>query len=1281
MNSKDSALGLLSKHARNIRAACVCSLALLTGSCASGPDYGQAKQSIPPLASGMGRIVVYRIYNFVGGATPGVVALNGELAGKIPAGGFFYVDLAPGAYVIDVMGRAFGIHPVGQQIFVLRPGQVENVRVTMSTRTALELVTADVAAGDLPSVAFAAPSAADIVRSEPEMAGIARKDFEAYKLASGMDFAARSSPGSPGTEAHAPPAPASTAHAESTTAVGADTPAPPLAPGDKYSDLSDRAPDDAILYLSRELFPKPSGLYADESEFNFNVLDDVTFDASTGGLSLVGHWDPAYSGPRIPYLQYLATLLESPKPEFTLTLTRDSSERVDELFNRTMSREEGGRISEAWGKVTNSDGTVSEVGKYMLPAMGINPIVGGFPGYLGAQLAYAGVGTVRVTAVEPGSPAEEAGLKAGMLILRFNNVRALFPDAVAHMIRVAGFGAEVPIQYYDGNMALHNATVMLGESKDTDIWEGITRYDVGAAVYRASNMPDAANVISAMGRILAVQDQYASDQIMSQNCLYDFFDAMGILDQFNALKQKGMSGAVSPLDNTYAAGDLFANRLEQVFNLPQGCLDNTFRSSLGGNPANFGAAISAIFAVFDSYHVPRFEEVLNKFIFRPEGLQIAPELVEKQFHVHPVMYPEYLGIPGDSQLARLMFEADYTAKRLINNVRLADDVKGFETSFGFERSHPQFIRNEAAYHLWISVDRMETRQSPGAGTLQFRDVRMRFNVRELGADGQDLPNAPGGYEDLLTRLYDPISKHYPVFHEVQEAAKVAAAAKWIQMSKPGFRLPAEGRVPWKGPVRMPGLVYIYMYPDEAMHTHVHFIAAGGVSLVPFPQGYAANPFADDSSVVDLRQSSSDVVRLLRSPGDPDGSPVGYETVRISPVELQASAAEAQQVQDLRFKVTEAREMLQQLADIDSAVRDLGAGDPDSMRQLQELQERRKEMRSEFDRYAASAYVRTVNDVNEELGTEANFGGSDNMAMYQFVQNPSLSGAKTYLGAVAPGQAGGAALDPKVLDPLISMASNPATADALAHVGDLGTVQYIAQAEKGYAALDDVIAYKAGSGQPESAPAVAGRLEAFEGQLSAEAVKALNDPDMKPIVEQSPGTDTDAFHQLMSAAATADQVNKGGKGDFTANFDAGTAKYAGTLPVPQNVAKYGAEMADEVSGFSDKVKNDPDMKAALGHLEDVRKQREAAQAELSDLVNKRNKADAATMPALNDQVDKKQAEYQQTLKDLSDTDDKIKKLRRHIDTTRDDAPAAPTSVPTPAPAQSPSPAAGVGTPSA
>src|SRR5438270_5890876 len=82
----------------------------------------------------------------------------------------------------------------------------------------------------------------------------------------------------------------------------------------------------------------PRGIYLLESEYTFNVLDSVYYDAGNHQLSLIGHFDKRFSGRRIPYLQHLATLLESPNPQFSLTWTADSEKRINGLFARHISQ-------------------------------------------------------------------------------------------------------------------------------------------------------------------------------------------------------------------------------------------------------------------------------------------------------------------------------------------------------------------------------------------------------------------------------------------------------------------------------------------------------------------------------------------------------------------------------------------------------------------------------------------------------------------------------------------------------------------------------------------------------------------------------------------------------------------------------------------------------------------------------------------------------------------------------------------------------------------------------
>jgi hypothetical protein len=108
----------------------------------------------------------------------------------------------------------------------------------------------------------------------------------------------------------------------------------PLGTGEAATVTS---PEDAERALAERLLPGAGGIYAAGNATNFNSLDSVFFDPATHQLSLVGHRDEHYRGPRIPYLQLLAELLEAPKPEFTLTGTPDSDARIDQLFNTRLS--------------------------------------------------------------------------------------------------------------------------------------------------------------------------------------------------------------------------------------------------------------------------------------------------------------------------------------------------------------------------------------------------------------------------------------------------------------------------------------------------------------------------------------------------------------------------------------------------------------------------------------------------------------------------------------------------------------------------------------------------------------------------------------------------------------------------------------------------------------------------------------------------------------------------------------------------------------------------------
>ena len=118
----------------------------------------------------------------------------------------------------------------------------------------------------------------------------------------------------------------------------------------------------------------PSGAYALDDQIDFNVLDQVEYYPQTRKLVLMGHYDERYDTPTIPYLQYLATLLDHPNPEFTLNWTPDSERRVEDLFRRLDSGAEQEKLERDWRTwLDDTSQHVTPAGRVFLEMFGVTP--------------------------------------------------------------------------------------------------------------------------------------------------------------------------------------------------------------------------------------------------------------------------------------------------------------------------------------------------------------------------------------------------------------------------------------------------------------------------------------------------------------------------------------------------------------------------------------------------------------------------------------------------------------------------------------------------------------------------------------------------------------------------------------------------------------------------------------------------------------------------------------------------------------------------------------------
>jgi PDZ domain len=749
----------------------------------------------------------------------------------------------------------------------------------------------------------------------------------------------------------------------------------------------------------------PRGIYLLENEYTFNVLDSVYYDASNHQLSLIGHFDKRFSGRRTPYLQNLAVLLESPNPQFSLAWTADSEKRIDGLFAHHISQSEADSITDKWGKPYDNEGNLTKAGKYLFPALGVSPIFGNqLPGSMGVEVAAEpNTLSVRVSKVIPNSPAAAAGLQAGDIIKTINATPPFSPTEFDHFIRLRGAGGSVPTEFIHSASGKHySRLITLAASDDHNVWRAATDpHSVARALYFAAGDNKAGQCIDMIGTIDRVNAKYHVPDEVSGNMERGLYYMLGLWNDVLAAQKAGESDAVKMAFTTK-----FCGALDETFGFDGHPVMDAFKRAISGGDKR--AAINAAMAEFKRHFLPKLEALSDPIFQRPEGLQIAPELVEDQFHIHPEMVPQYLGIDKHSLLARTMFSSDYLCKRLMNRAELKQTIPNYQTAFEFEVKHPEFRHTTGNYRIWISVDKMDTPQSPSGNTLSFRDVKMRFNIREESGrasdgSGKDLPNKSGSYEELLTSLWDNLEEEYPTLHELHESAKLAAAAKWILLQNSSVTLPKEGRVSWQGPSKVPGLVFFEMTPDSsrATKTKVTIIANGGVSLTPFPQAgvnnsnvsgqTSANLFPSDSSVVDLSGLGSTPTLFTHEEQDnlanqifhkkitvPEVHSVGwvksftkgqntYDSVSVALNQLKGTKPQdVEQDIHLRQKLERIQQVSLHLAQTEHAINTLDEKTTNQVHEFQDLQKEIAEDRDNFYEHLFSFTADTMLEAKSSL---------------------------------------------------------------------------------------------------------------------------------------------------------------------------------------------------------------------------------------------------------------------------------------------------------------------------
>lgn len=620
-----------------------------------------------------------------------------------------------------------------------------------------------------------------------------------------------------------------------------------------------------------------SGLYRLEEQFDFNVLDRVEFDADTGHLTLTGHLDPNYATERIPYLQHLAELLEHPNPAFSLEWTAESERKLEDMFTRMDSPDFQDQLIDKWTAWFGADGRATKVGKAVLPLLGIQPTAtAGVGGLLGIQSRYGDYSFI-VTGVFPDSAAARADLRVGDEISLVNERQFSHLSTFVRFIHALGAGAEARLDITRSGRSLKLTATL--DAAPGDPWKFMDRYALIAKILHGAEAHKAGQMVAAVAVLNEVLKAGGQQQSFTR-ALHDVFLAAGTYNDYVKLDQQGASGAISLRAYRQGIGRLLAVSFDAAFD-PYGRSVTVLYDRRVQSGMDYQRALELAFTDADPLIKKTLREALPKVYHRRDEILIPTEIVSQTLGIRPMVRPEYLGFNGQSQLARVLFHADYLAKSIVNKPELADSIPGYKTEFSYYRSHPRrtgIASTTVTERLWISVDKVDLAQSSSGHVLKTGAVEMRFNIRDMTAGG-DREIRSGDYETLLTSQYDDFARHFPVFHELRETAKLTAVANWIKTKYPELQLPKHGRATWSGPQQLPGLIFfIWATRERAGVANVQVMAPGGVSL--------RDPACDthlDAGVVDLRPDRSascrgnvpvDAAVVDLRPGRPDMVPAG-----------------------------------------------------------------------------------------------------------------------------------------------------------------------------------------------------------------------------------------------------------------------------------------------------------------------------------------------------------------------------------------------------------------------
>ncbi len=199
----------------------------------------------------------------------------------------------------------------------------------------------------------------------------------------------------------------------------------------------------------------------------------------------------------------------------------------------------------------------------------------------------------------------------------------------------------------------------------------------------------------------------------------------------------------------------------------------------------------------------------------PKAVQFCEGLPTPYANIVPI------DLDGHSQLARIMYEADYALKSLSVMPELFQKIPGSLSRNEYQSQHGLLEnRGKLDYRQWLEPEMVAMEVSPDHRVIQFASSKMHYFFADNSEYWKRPPNKKLEQEfaawcNHFMDHYDDYARIVPAFHEVREAAKVLALAKWALAQNIPLDLSGITQEKWNTPEKVPAFYVL----SEGLYTN------------------------------------------------------------------------------------------------------------------------------------------------------------------------------------------------------------------------------------------------------------------------------------------------------------------------------------------------------------------------------------------------------------------------------------------------------------------------------